>query len=117
MPSSYAFEPDWAWLRERENKLDAYLATRQTDTSRPVVYETLNVMAIEFSDAGELYEAGFWLRRSASPARSFFNALGRMAQEAQRILWRLFVGNSRSPMTEPLHRFRSPVDIHQLLWM
>jgi hypothetical protein len=42
----YAFEPDWGWLQQRENKLDAYLQAGFTNGSRQVTSETLNIMGL-----------------------------------------------------------------------
>ena len=44
----YAFEPDWGWLQQRENKLDTYLQTGLANSSRQVVSETLNVMGLNW---------------------------------------------------------------------
>ena len=44
----YAFEPDWGWLQQRQNKLDAYLQQGLTNGSRQVVSETLNVMGLDW---------------------------------------------------------------------
>jgi len=45
---TYAFEPDWGWLQERQNRLDDYLMQGLSNTSRQVVSETLNVMGLNW---------------------------------------------------------------------
>ena len=42
----YAFEPDWGWLQQRQNKLDTYLQEGLGNGSRQVTSETLNVMGL-----------------------------------------------------------------------
>jgi RHS repeat-associated protein len=75
----YAFEPDWGWLQQRENKLDTYLQEGFTNGSRQVVSETLNVMGLN------------WMLQTAQTERTLaaqlgilpmdFHRLGRMAEE------------------------------------
>ena len=40
----YSFDPDWGWLKERQNKLEAYRQQGLGDSSRQVITETLNIM-------------------------------------------------------------------------
>jgi RHS repeat-associated protein len=78
----YAFEPDWGWLQERQNKLDAYLQQGLGNSSPSVIAETLNVMGLN------------WLLQTAQTDRilaaqlgvlpMYFHRFGRMAQEAGR---------------------------------
>jgi RHS repeat-associated protein len=78
----YAFEPDWGWLQERENKLDAYLQQGLTNGSSSVEAETLNIMGLN------------WMLQTAQTERMlaaqlgilpmYYHRLGRMAQEAGR---------------------------------
>ena len=44
----YSFEPDWGWLQQREDKLDAYRQQSLADSSPQVVSETLNVMGLTY---------------------------------------------------------------------
>ena len=77
---TYAFEPDWGWLQQRQNQLDNYRLQGLPDTSRQVVSETLNVMALN------------WMLQTASAEQLLAGQLGilpeysarfgRMAQEA-----------------------------------
>jgi RHS repeat-associated protein len=76
---TYAFEPDWGWLQQRQNQLDSYRQQGLPDTSRQVVSETLNVMALN------------WMLQTASAEQLLAGQLGilpeysarfgRMAQE------------------------------------
>ncbi len=76
----YAFEPDWGWLQQRQNKLDAYLQQGLTNGSRQVVSESLNVMGLgwmlQSAGAGDLLAAQLGI------LPQYFHRLGRMAQEA-----------------------------------
>ncbi len=75
----YAFEPDWGWLQQRENKLDTYLQQGLTNGTRQVTSETLNIMGLN------------WMLQTAQTERMlatqlgilpmYFHRLGRMAQE------------------------------------
>ena len=69
----YAFEPDWGWLQERQNKLDAYRQQGLPDTSRQVVSESLNVMGLN------------WLLQTKSVEQIFANELGVLPEYAHRI--------------------------------
>src|ERR1051326_7811299 len=75
----YAFEPDWGWLRQRQQKLDAY---RQafSDTSRQVVTETLNVMGLNWQLQTEYLSRMLAAQIGVLP--QFYHRMGRMSQEA-----------------------------------
>ena len=75
----YAFEPDWGWLAQRENKLDAYRQSGLTNTSRQVMSETLNVMGLNWLLQTEAAEQLFGAQLNILP--EYRNRLGRMAQE------------------------------------
>src|SRR5882724_3524813 len=76
----YAFEPDdWGWLRERQNKLDAYLAQGLTNGTRQVTTETLNVMGLNWQIQVELLNRIVARRAGVSPM--FYHRIGRMGQE------------------------------------
>jgi RHS repeat-associated protein len=76
----YAFEPDWSWLQQRENKLDAYRQQGLADTSRQVVSETLNVMGLNWMLQTEGAEQILAQQLGILP--QYHHRLGRMAQEA-----------------------------------
>jgi RHS repeat-associated protein len=76
----YAFEPDWSWLQQRENKLDAYRQQGYADTSRQVVSETLNVMGLNWMLQTEGAEQMLAAQDGALP--QYNHRFGRMAQEA-----------------------------------
>jgi RHS repeat-associated protein len=65
---SYAFEPDWSWLQQRQNQLDAYRLQGLSDSSRQVVSETLNVMGLN------------WLLQTASADQLLAGQLGVLPQ-------------------------------------
>jgi RHS repeat-associated protein len=44
----YGFEPDWGRLQQRQDKLDAYRLQGVSDSSLPVVSETMNVMGLNY---------------------------------------------------------------------
>jgi len=75
----YAFEPNPAWLLEREQQLDTYRQQGYTDTSRQVVTETLNVMGLNFMIQTKLYEDILASQLGILP--EYFERLGRIAQE------------------------------------
>ncbi|MDR3562927.1 MAG: RHS repeat-associated core domain-containing protein [Negativicutes bacterium] len=75
---SYAYEPDWAWLQQRQKKLDAY-RQQYPDTSRQVVSETLNIMALNWQLQVEAVEQALARQIGVSPA--FYHRIGRMSQE------------------------------------
>ena len=75
----YAFEPDWGWLQERQNKLAAYRAQGLADNSRQVVSETLNVMGLNWML--QTWGAEQLLCQQLNILPMNFHQLGRMAQE------------------------------------
>ncbi|PWU12227.1 MAG: hypothetical protein C5B50_21880 [Verrucomicrobia bacterium] len=78
----YAFEPDWGWLQQRQNKLDAYLQQGLTNTSRQVVSETLNVMGLGWLLQTAQLEQMLASQLNMSP--QWFHRIGRMGQESGR---------------------------------
>jgi len=78
----YAFEPDWGWLQQRQNKLDAYLQQGLTNGSREVTSETLNVMGLNWMLQTE--QAEQMLAPPLAILPQHFHRLGRMAQETGR---------------------------------
>jgi len=76
----YAFEPDWGWLQQRENKLDAYLQTGLTNGSRQVTSETLNIMGLNWMLQTEQAEEMLATQLGILP--QWFHRIGRMAQES-----------------------------------
>ena len=78
----YAFEPDWGWLQQRENKLDNYLQQGLTNGSRQVTSETLNVMGLNWMLQTE--QAEQMLAGQLGILPMFYHRLGRMAQETGR---------------------------------
>ncbi|MDE3100210.1 MAG: RHS repeat protein, partial [Verrucomicrobiota bacterium] len=76
----YAFDPDWGWLQERENKLDAYLEEGLTNGSRQVTCETLNVMGLNWLVQVEAMQQMIAQQTGASPM--FWHRIGRMGQES-----------------------------------
>jgi RHS repeat-associated protein len=75
----YAFEPDWGWLQERENKLDSYLQQGLTNGSRQVTSETLNVMGLNWMLQTEKSEQ--ILASQVGMLTQCYHRFGRMAQE------------------------------------
>jgi RHS repeat-associated protein len=76
----YAFEPDWGWLQQRENKLDTYLQQGLTNGSRQVTCETLNVMGLTWML--QTAQAGTMMASQIGISEQYFHRIGRMAQEA-----------------------------------
>ncbi len=77
---SYAFEPDWGWLQERQKQLDAYRQQGYSDTSRQVVSETLNVMALNWQV--QVASVDRLLARQIGVLPMQYHRLGRMSQES-----------------------------------
>src|ERR1043166_5827661 len=75
----YAFEPDWGWLRQRQQKLEAY-RQQFSDTSRQVVTETLNVMGLNWQLQTEYLSRMLAAQIGVLP--QFYHRMGRMSQEA-----------------------------------
>jgi RHS repeat-associated protein len=75
----YAFEPDWGWLQQRENKLDAYLQAGYTNGSRQVTSETLNIMGLNWML--QTAQVGQLMAPQLGILPQYFHRLGRMAQE------------------------------------
>jgi RHS repeat-associated protein len=75
----YAFEPDWGWLQQRQNILDAYLQAGLTNGSRQVTSETLNVMGLNWMLQTAQTERMVALQLGILP--QWFHRIGRMAQE------------------------------------
>jgi hypothetical protein len=75
----YAFEPDWGWLQERQNQLNAYMREGFTNTSRQVVSETLNVMGLDWMLQTEAAEQMLADQQGIIP--QFHHRFGRMGQE------------------------------------
>jgi len=77
---TYAFEPDWGWLQQRQNQLDAYRQLGYGDTSRQVVSETLNIMGLTWMLQTEW--ASHILEPQLGILPQYHHRFGRMAQEA-----------------------------------
>ena len=75
----YAFEPDWSWLRERQNKLAAYRAQGLADNSRQVVSETLNILGLNWLLQTEGAQRILCQQLSILPMN--YHRMGRVAQE------------------------------------
>src|SRR4029077_4828369 len=75
----YAFEPDWGWMQERQNKLDAYRQQGLADSSRQVVTETLNIMGLNWQMQVEYMSRTIAAQVGVLPM--FYQRMGRMAQE------------------------------------
>lgn len=76
----YAFEANPAWLTERQQKLDAYLAAGYTNGSRQVTTETLNVMGLGWMVQTELAHELLCQEWGQLPENQ--HRFGRMGQEA-----------------------------------
>ena len=76
----YAFAPDWGWLQQRQNKLDAYLQQGLSNGSRQVLSESLNVMGLGWMFQTEGVEQMLAGQMGILPM--YFHRLGRMAQES-----------------------------------
>lgn len=76
----YAFEPDWGWLQQRENKLDTYLQEGYTNGSRQVTCETLEIMGLNWML--QTAQAGDMLAPQLGMLQQYFHRIGRMAQES-----------------------------------
>ena len=76
----YAFEPDWGWLKERENVLDSYLTQGLDSGSRQVVSETLNIMGLNWQMQCASVERTLAQQIGVSPM--FYHRIGRMSQES-----------------------------------
>jgi RHS repeat-associated protein len=75
----YAFEPDWGWLQERQNKLNSYRQQGLADTSRQVTSETLNVMGLNWMLQTEGAEQMLAVQEGI--LTQYHHRFGRMAQE------------------------------------
>jgi hypothetical protein len=75
----YAFEPDWGWLQQRENKLDTYLQEGMTNGSRQVTSETLNIMGLNWML--QTAQAGQMMASQLGILPQYYHRIGRMAQE------------------------------------
>jgi RHS repeat-associated protein len=75
----YAFEPDGAWLRQRQERLDAYRAQGLADDSKEVLTETLNVMGLSWLLQTERIPALLATQQEA--LSQHHHRFGRMAQE------------------------------------
>ncbi len=78
----YAFEANPAWLKERQQKLNAYLTAGYTNGSRQVTCETLNVMGLGWMVQTELAEEV--LSQEWGQLAQNHHRFGRMAQEIGR---------------------------------
>ena len=76
---TYAFEPDWGWLQERQNRLENYLMQGLTNTSRQVVSETLNIMGLNWMLQTEF--AGHLMEPQMGILPQCHCRMGRVAQE------------------------------------
>lgn len=75
----YAFEPDWGWLQDRQNRLNAYLQQGLTNGTRQVTCESLNIMGLTWMLQTE--QAGNMLALQKEISEQNFHRIGRMAQE------------------------------------
>jgi RHS repeat-associated protein len=76
----YSFEPDWGWLQQRQQKLDAYRQQGYPDTSRQVLTETLNIMGLNWELQDETFEKMIAQQIGVLPQHA--HRMGRMAQES-----------------------------------
>jgi len=76
---TYAFEPDQAWLRQRQDRLDQYRQQGLADTSREVTTETLNIMGLNWMLQTERIPR--LLATQEAILLQNHHRLGRMAQE------------------------------------
>ena len=79
---TYTYEPDWGWLQERQKQLESYRQQGLADTSRQVVTETLNIMALNWQIQVECMNRMLAAQIGALP--QFSHRMGRMAQESGR---------------------------------
>ena len=75
---TYAFEPDLAWLQQRQRQLDAYRQQGYADDSQQVVTETLNIMGLNWMLQTKLCED--LLARQAHALPQYHLRIGRMMQ-------------------------------------
>ena len=75
---TYAFEPDWGWLQERENQLDAYRQKGLANNSRQVVSETLNILGLSWMLQTEGSQQLLCQQLNILPMN--YHRLGRVAQ-------------------------------------
>src|SRR5258707_1035571 len=76
----YAFDPDWGWLQQRQNMLDAYLQQGLTNGSRQMTSATLNVMGLNWMLQTARVDGLLSAQMGILP--QFHHRLGRMGQEA-----------------------------------
>jgi RHS repeat-associated protein len=75
----YGFEPDWGWLKEREDSLNNFRQYYGSDGSFDVIAETMNVMGLQY-----LLQATYTQRILAAQANILpdnYLFLGRLGQE------------------------------------
>jgi RHS repeat-associated protein len=75
----YAFEPDWGWLQQRQQKLDTYLQEGLTNGTRQVTCESLNIMGLNWMLQTE--QADQMLAGQLDISDQNFHRIGRMAEE------------------------------------
>jgi RHS repeat-associated protein len=75
----YAFEPDWGWLQQRENRLDTYLQRGLPANSPQVTSESLNVMGLNWLIQTAKTEQTLGTELGMLPM--YYHRFGRMAQE------------------------------------
>ncbi len=76
----YAFEPDWGWLQERQNQLDAYIQAGYANSSRQVVTESLNIMGLNW--LLQTHAVSESLATQIGDLPFFYHRIGRMSQES-----------------------------------
>jgi RHS repeat-associated protein len=74
----YSFDPDWGWLKERQNQLQAYRQQGLGDSSRQVITETLNIMGLNYSLQTEYMARMLGKEIGVLPLN--FQKVGRMGQ-------------------------------------
>ena len=74
----YSFDPDWGWLKERQNQLEAYRQQGLGDSSRQVITETLNIMGLNYALQTEYMSR--MLGREIGVLPLNFQKVGRMGQ-------------------------------------
>lgn len=75
----YGFEPDWGWLRARQDKLDAYRQQGLAEDSRQVVSETMNAMGLSYLMQGWSMEQIGAAQMGILP--QCYHHIGRLSQE------------------------------------
>jgi len=110
----YSYDPDWGWLKVRQNKLEAYRQQGLPDSSRQVITETLNIMGMNWSLQTEYAARMLGTEIGVLPFN--YQNVGRMSQISGAGYFVDLYANLTAPINNVGLNYDSSTDWKRVLW-